>query len=47
MFSYTMLCNEHASIRCGFESADMSVVVTSYGRQNWTLGKENRGDDIC
>jgi hypothetical protein len=50
MFRWTRLPNKHATIRFGFESADMSVGATTYGHQNWTSDKETRGrvyaDDV-
>jgi len=46
MFSYTTLSSEHAIIRFGFESADMSVWATSYGHKNWTSDKEYRDGGI-
>jgi len=46
MFRWTRLSNKHATIRFGFESADMSVGATTYGQQNWTSDKETRGGGI-
>jgi len=46
MFRWTRLPNEHAAIRFGFESADMTVGATTYGHQNRTSDNENRGGGI-